>query len=318
MQMRYTFKDRDEDFKESDVQDINLQRARVYLGGNIYSKILHYYVELDADKFNSALRDFYVYCTPLEELNVKIGYFKVPFNIQRMATSAKLLFQDRSIASDEFDQKRDTGVDIYGNPLDGYMEYHAAVFQGAGEKFSGSDNTDNKLMYVLSLRCNPLGKYDYYDETDLKYSERATKLVLTIGTSVVFNAKVADEKLPNTDTMAGTVDLGVKYQGLSWSNAYYIRSEDTDVGATMYSDGFFTQAGYFVIPKKLELAARYSMVDPNKDVSNDIQKEYTGGVNYYFRTHRSKIQADVGHYVTDTKTEDKEENRFRIQYQIIF
>lgn len=315
MQMRYTFKDRDEDFHESDLQDINLRRARVYFGGNIYSKILHYYVELDADKFDPALRDFYAYFTPLDELNVKIGYFKVPFNRQRMATSAKLLLQDRSIASEEFDQKRDTGLDIYGNPLDGHVEYHAAVFQGAGEKFSGIDNTDNKLMYVLSLRCNPLGKYDYYDETDLKYSD---KLALTIGASVVFNAKVADEKLPNTDTTTGTVDLGAKYKGLSWNNEYYIRSENPDTGATVGSDGFFTQAGYFVLPKKLEVAARYSVVDPNKDVSNDLQKEYTGGVNYYFRTHRSKIQADVGHYVTDTKDQDKEENRVRLQYQIIF
>ena len=316
MQVRYTFRDRDEDVGESDVQDINLRRARVYFGGNIYSKILHYYVELDADKFNPALRDFYTYFTPLEELNVKIGYFKVPFNRQRMATSAKLLLQDRSIASEEFDQKRDTGLDIYGNPLDGHIEYHAAVFQGAGEKFSGIDNTDNKLMYVLSLRCNPFGKYDYYDETDLKYSDT---LALTIGTSVVFNAKVADAKLPNTDTMAGTVDLGVKYKGLSWNNEYYIRSEDPDIGATARSDGFFTQVGYFVLPKKLEVAARYSMVDPNKDVSNDIQKEYTGGVNYYFRRHRSKIQADFGQYVTsEGNMPDKKEHRIRLQYQIIF
>lgn len=316
MQMRYTFKDEDEDFGESDLQDINLRRARVYFGGNIYSKILHYYVELDADKFNPALRDFYTYFTPLEELNVRMGYFKVPFNRQRMATSAKLLLQDRSIASEEFDQKRDTGLDIYGNPLDGHIEYHAAVFQGAGEKFSGSDNTDNKLMYVLSLRCNPLGKYDYYDETDLNYSD---KLALTIGTAVVYNAKVADEKLPNTDTMAGTADLGVKYKGLSWNNEYYIRYENPDEGATMNSDGFFTQVGYFVLPKKLEVATRYSMVDPNKDVSNDIQKEYTGGINYYFRRHRSKIQADFGQFVTsEDNMPDKEEHRIRLQYQIIF
>ncbi|MFO0794752.1 MAG: porin, partial [Candidatus Brocadiaceae bacterium] len=44
MQFRYTFKDRDEDAKgEDDLNDINLRRARVYFGGNIYSKIVHYY-----------------------------------------------------------------------------------------------------------------------------------------------------------------------------------------------------------------------------------------------------------------------------------
>lgn len=316
MQFRYTFKDNDEDFGGTDKQDINLRRARAYFGGNIYSKIVHYYVELDADKFNVGLRNFYVYWTPLEELNAMIGYFKVPFNRQRMASSSKLLLQDRSIASEEFDQDRETGFDIYGKPFDGYMEYHAAVFQGAGEKFSGLGNTDNELMYVLSARYNPFGKYDYSDETDVKYSD---KLKATIGASVAFNAKDGDKKLENTDTIAGVVDLGVKYRGFSWNNEYYVRTEDPeDDGDSIDSDGFFTQAGYFVIPKKLEVAARYSMLDPNNDVSNDLQREYTWGINYYFRAHRSKIQADFGHFVTDGEEEDKKENRIRVQYQIIF
>ena len=50
-----------------------------------------------------------------------MGYFKVPFNQQRMTTSAKLLFQDRAIARQAFDQDRDYGVDIYGKPFDGYL-----------------------------------------------------------------------------------------------------------------------------------------------------------------------------------------------------
>lgn len=321
MQFRYTFKDKDEDFKESDVQDFNLRRARVYFGGSVYTKFVHYYVELDADKFNIGLRDFYIYVTPLEELNGKFGYFKVPFNKQFFAPGggSKLLLQDRSIASDAFSQNRDYGVDIYGHPFEGLMEYHAALFQGAGGNFSSlnnGDNIDNELMYVLNLRYNPLGEYDYYDETDVNYSG---KLKATIGASVAFNAKDNDKKLKNTDTIAGVVDLGVKYRGLSWNNEYLVRTEDPESdGNTVDSDGFYTQAGYFVIPKKLEVAARYSMFDPNNDVSDDLQKEYTAGVNYYFRAHRSKIQADVGHYVTDTEEQDKEENRFRVQYQIIF
>ncbi|HHT9105668.1 MAG TPA: porin [Candidatus Wujingus californicus] len=319
LQFQYTFKDKDEDFDESDVQDINLRRARVYMGGNIYTKFIHYYVELDGDKFNVGLRDFYIYVTPIEELNGKFGYFKVPFNRQRMTTSGKLLFIDRSIANDEFTQDRDYGVDIYGKPFEGHIEYHAAVFQGAGEdpeKWDNGDNLDNKLLYVLNFRYNPFGKYDYYDETDVKYSD---KLKATIGASVAFNGKVNDEKIKDTNTVVGVVDLGVRYKGFTWDSDYFVRTEDPESdGDTVDSDGFYTQAGYFVIPKKLEVAARYSMLDPNNDINNDVEKEYTAGVNYYFRAHRSKIQADVGYYVTDSEDQDKEENRIRIQYQIIF
>ena len=239
----------------------------------------------------------------------------MPFNRQRVSSSSKLLLQDRSIASEAFDQDRDYGLDIYGKPFEGNIEYHAAVFQGAGEKNSG-DNIDNKLMYVLNARYNPFGKYDYYDETDVKYSDT---LKATIGASVAFDGKANDEKIKNTNTIIGVVDTGLKYKGISWNNEYFLRTEDPESnGDTVNSDGFYTQTGYFVLPKKLEVAARYSMVDPDTDVSNDLQREYTAGINYYFRAHRSKIQADVGHYVTDTKDQDKEENRVRVQYQIIF
>ena len=330
MQFRYTFKDNDADYGYRDTNNIDVRRARLSLGGNVYGKLLHYYIELDGDSFDVGIRDFYVYWTPLEELNAKMGYFKVPFNQQRMTTSAKLLLQDRAIASEAFDQDRDYGVDIYGKPFDGYLEYHAAVFNGAGEdpaeredlvkalsKGKADDNLDNELMYVLNLRYNPFGKYDTVDETDLKYTG---KFKMSIASSVVFNAKKKDEKLEDADTIAGVAELSMKYRGFSWHNEYFVMTEDPESdGDTVDSDGFFTQAGYFVIPKKLEIAARYSMLDPDNDVKNDIGKEYTAGVNYYFRAHRSKIQADYGHYVTEKGEEqDQKDNQVRVQYQIVF
>ncbi|UJS16167.1 MAG: porin [Candidatus Jettenia sp.] len=322
LQFRYTYKDNDEDVGGTDKMDIDVRRARLCLGGNVYSKLIHYYVELDGDSFDVGIRDFYIYFTPLDELNAKVGYFKVPFNQQRMTSSAKLLLIDRAIASEAFDQDRDYGVDIYGKPFDGYMEYHAAVFQGAGEdpleRPDGRDeNLDNELMYVLNLRYNPFGKYDYADETDVKYTE---KFKATVGASVVFNAKKGDEKLEDTDAIAGVVELSMKYRGFSWHNEYFVMTEDPEGGGdSLDSDGFFTQAGYFVIPKRLEVAARYSLLDPDNDASDDFGREYTAGINYYFRAHRSKIQADFSHYVTEQGEEpNNNQNRFRVQYQIVF
>lgn len=313
LQFRYTFEDNDEDFNGNDKNTLDVRRARLCFGGNVYSKDVRYYVELDADSFDVSLRDFYVYWTPAKELNVKIGYFKVPFNRQRLASSAKLLLLDRSIASELFDQDREDGIDVYGLPFDGRLEYHAAVFNGAGE--NANENIDNKLMYVLGVRYNPFGKYDYYDETDVAYSETPKA---TVGAAVVFNPKLQNKKLEDTDGVAGVVDFGVKYRGISWNSEYYVMSLDSKDNGSVESDGFFTQVGVFVIPKKLELAARYSMMDPNHDISNDIEREYTVGLNYYFRAHRSKIQTDFSHLVTDHEEGNEEQNRFGIQYQIIF
>ena len=320
LQFRYTFKDNDEDFGKRDTNNMDIRRARLSFGGNVYGKLMHYYVEFDGDSFDVGIRDFYVYWTPLEELNAKLGYFKVPFNQHRMTTSAKLLLQDRAIASEQFDQDRDYGFDIYGKPFDGYMEYHEAIFNGAGENPEDrgtDDNLNNELMYVFNIRYNPFGKYDTVDESDLKFTE---KFKASVAASMVVNPKERDEKLVDSDGILGVLELSMKYRGISWHNEIFARSEDPeDGGDTLNSDGFFTQAGYFILRDRVEVAARYSMLDPDNDVSNDLEKEYTAGVNYYFRGHRSKIQADVGHFVTEQGDEDdKNENRVRVQYQIVF
>ncbi|MCC7212878.1 MAG: porin [Candidatus Brocadia sp.] len=328
-QMRFTYKDKDEDFDESDITDIDLRRARVCFAGNIYSKDLFYNVELDADSFEANLRDYFIWWTPAaaeEAFSVKAGYFKVPANRQWNSSGFKLLLMDRSIASDNFRQDRDYGVDLYGKPFDGHMEYHAAVFRGAGQNpskaFGKDENTNNELMYVLAARYYPFGWCDAnnlasgWNETDMKYEENFKAV---IGASFVYNAKENDKKLEDTNSAIGDVDLGVRYRGFTWDSEYYIRENDPeDDGDSVTSDGFYTQAGYFVLPRKLELAARYSMLDPDEDVRDDVQTEYTVGVNYYIRGNRQKVQTDVGHFVTETTGEDKDENRIRLQYQMIF
>lgn len=324
LQFRGAYKDRDEDVGRNDTMNMDVRRARLCFGGNIYSNMTHYYVEIDGDSFDLGVRDFYAYWTPLPELNAKIGYFKVPFNQQRMTTSVKLLFQDRAIASEEFDQDRDYGFDIYGKPFDGYLEYHVAMFQGAGEDDEDrgtEDNLDNELMYVFNVRYNPFGKYDNVDETDVKYTE---KFKASVAASVVVNPKERDEKFEDTDGLQGVVELSMKYRGFSWHNEYFVRSEEPEHGGESFeSSGFFSQAGYFIIPKRLEVAARYSYLDRDKDVSDDIGREYSGGINYYFRpgVHRSKLQADFGHYENSDERGREQigsENQVRLQYQIVF
>ncbi len=328
-QTRFTYKDKDEDFDEADITDLDVRRARLCFGGNIYSKDLYYNVEIDADSFEANLRDYYIWWTPVEAkeaLSIKTGYFKVPANRQWNSSGFKLLFQDRSIASDAFKQDRDYGLDIFGKPFDGHMEYHAAVFRGAGQNplktYGKDENIDNELLYVLTTRYYPFGWYESYnlatgwDESSAK-DDKNFKAV--IGASVVSNAKEKDKKLTDTDSVIGSIDLGMRYRGFTWDSEYYVRENaPEDDGDSITSDGFYTQAGYFVLPKKLELAVRYSQLDPNNDLSDDIQKEYTVGINYYMRGHRQQIQADVGHFVTETTETDKNENRFRLQYQMIF
>ena len=74
--------------------------------------------------------------------------------------------------------------------------------------------------------------------------------------------------------------------------------------------GFYLQAGYFVIPEKLELAARYSYVDPDNpnSIDDNDQQEVTGGISYYLYGHNLKLQANYSFFRTETEADDQDEH----------
>lgn len=88
-------------------------------------------------------------------------------------------------------------------------------------------------------------------------------------------------------------DAAFKWRGLSLQSEYMFgQANGARSDNTVRAHGYYAQAGYFVIPKHLELAARYSYIDPNRDVSNDLWIETTGAVSWYFVGHNLKVQAD--------------------------
>ena len=97
--------------------------------------------------------------------------------------------------------------------------------------------------------------------------------------------------------------------------------------------GYNAQIGYFVIPKKLELAFRYSELTPDDNttvkksdgrVIVPRQQEILGAVNYYFWAHNLKLISDFGQVVSQGvkdnagNIEDRDDFRLRVQVQLIF
>ena len=124
------------------------------------------------------------------------------------------------------------------------------------------------------------------------------------------------------------VDAAFKWRGL-FAEAEYFWAQAN--GATSNIDvvgqGYYVQAGYCVIPSTVELAARYSYVDPNRNVSNDLWIETSGAVSWYISKHNLKIQADytnvhkqgriasTGKSATAAPTDDQQ---IRLQAQLLF
>ena len=58
------------------------------------------------------------------------------------------------------------------------------------------------------------------------------------------------------------------------------------------SDGWYAQAGYFVIPDKLQLVERLEVFDPSYAAAGDATRSSVSGLNWYFKQHDLKLQLD--------------------------
>lgn len=96
-------------------------------------------------------------------------------------------------------------------------------------------------------------------------------------------------------------DAVFKYRGFSLQGEWYFKNIDrtfngapclqsAGVGGpcTTYaphllgnSTGWYVQSGYYLIPRKLEVAARYSYWDPDTNASGDLIKEFDASINWF-------------------------------------
>jgi hypothetical protein len=96
-----------------------------------------------------------------------------------------------------------------------------------------------------------------------------------------------------------SIDAGVKYHGVFLQTEVYHRwlddfNADGPLPVSLILDkGFYIQAAFYPIPKKLELYGATSQIFGDKSAGYRNSDEYLGGLNYYIansRNHRLNIQ----------------------------
>ena len=93
------------------------------------------------------------------------------------------------------------------------------------------------------------------------------------------------------------VDAAMKYRGFSLSGEYYFRWLQGLKGiggplpiTTLYDHGFYAQAGYFLVPKRVELMAKTSQIFGEFGSAS----EYAGGLNWFVNgSHNWKFTFDA-------------------------
>ena len=330
VQVRYTATDREESNDES---TFRIRRARLWFEGHLVEPHFRYGFQGDfASGFS--LRDAYLEFAHVPWAIVKVGQFKIPYNRQQITSSGALQFVDRPVTNDEFifgDDGRDIGGMVYGELLPQVVTYHIGVFNGSGPN---TTNEDTNMMAVGRMLFTPFGAFkDYYVEGD-HVGGKTPRFGFGIGAAYTADETngrttrrtgLADPKrfptFHGADIVGVTADAQLKWHGLALLGDYYFRSVDPRGRDIPQFDahGAVAQVGYFILPQKLEVAARYAWLDPNDAVRNNRVQEYGGAVGYFFSSHNLKVQADLRR--VDTRRPGKSEAHElegRVQVQAIF
>lgn len=311
IQTRYQFTDNEDG--ASDVSGFDIDRARIGVSGTALHNEFSYFIEGEFGGETAALTDAYITWQACDNVWARMGQWRTPLSRQFNTLESKQQFVDLSSATNTFALGRNQGLTLGTSMMDGQLTAQAGIWNGVstGEGINQGP-ADNDHAYHVGVRYNPMGSMDVYEEGDVNWTEDAA---VSIGAAYVNAANTTDSSgltAVQSDIDTISADVNLKYQGLSVHGEYYWRGTDTD-GASdkVNATGFYVQAGYFVMPKKLEIAARYGMVDPDNKALFDTENQATAGVNYYFWGHQLKAsfnydylqQKDVGGGSDDQSTD---------------
>jgi phosphate-selective porin OprO and OprP len=306
--------------------DLVFRRARMVLGGNLFTPHILYKVQLTASPIElgwqggairrSPILDWYFTLDRLRDATLVVGQYKVPYNHQRMNRITGLQFVDRSAANNEFTLDRDIGVDVRSKDVGGlgHLRYYAGAYLGNGIALHGP--RDFGLAYVGRVEVLPLGNYDDLEEAD--HDRTPTPRLLLGGAFAYIDRDPHDNhgfggRIPadggKTSTLNATADLAFRYAGFSIESAFFWREATRRIpGDAVDQDGepvptvpprngiaYFVQAGYLLPRLPFELGARFGRIDAQGDRNQTSlvdQDELGGVVNYYFARHLLKLQLD--------------------------
>lgn len=324
---------------ERDDSSFRIRRARTRLRGHAYWPWLKYYLQYDWSQ--PVLRDLTLTIDKYQWAKVWFGRGKVIYNDERVTSSANQQFVNRSIVNDIFTVDRQQGVQIFGNLFPGTwhdVSYSAGIFSGLG--VGEGSNDDKHMMYSGRLQWNALGGEMPFSQSDIEFLEQpALNFAFAAATNrsrcTAFQTDSRSCRdlpgfAPGEDGQYRInqmmEEVRFKWQGFSvqhelhWKEIIDTFKGQGDPARKTNLMGSLVQAGYFphhifpVIPRNLEFAGRYAFVDPNTHEKNDLQKEISGVVTYFFNGHANKVNFQISHLIVQNQSDQ----RFWLQWDLTF
>jgi len=273
-----------------------------------------------------------------------VGQTKLPGNRERVISSQKLQFVDRSLTNSIFNIDRETGLQLRGKFKLGDMIIKPMAAWSLGEGRNITSGNIGGYNYTGRVEFLPLGKFmkkgDYVG-SDL-YREAKPKVAF----GVTYNLNEGSSRQKKTgrflrdedgnyltfDMESFIADMVFKYNGFSVFMEYADRHcadasinhddfssiekmIDADGESYYTGKGFTAQAGY-LFKNNIEIAGRFTKVTPDSDYSFTETNVYTLGLSKYIRGHDLKIQTDAS--LIDEEGASDPTLRYRLQFEFAF
>lgn len=211
------------------------------------------------------ISDAYIINTSIPHHQIVAGYSRVQTGVEGGTSSYILPFVARSQIARNFGSSRSLAVKVLGNY--NYVDYNLAFGSSGRYVTSGIPGTE----FTGWLNIKPFGSQD----------KKLGKLTIGGGFNGGHN---------RINYGVGSVYIGYKHKKL-WTN-FEAAIADGYSGSQGISAnkacGWAFTAGWKFNPH-LQLIGRVDQFDPNRDVSGDLKREYTVGINWFIKGQALKV-----------------------------
>jgi phosphate-selective porin OprO/OprP len=305
-----------------------LRRARLNASGR-FQEDFELRIELDltgtlakTTGLRAQMTDGYIFWNHYRALGVRVGEFKTPFGFEQFYSDPRLFTIERTLVNDRLTLSRQIGAQVEGNVLDKHLYYALGAFNGTGANNNFNDN--NKLAWVGRLAATPWRSGDaqhpaswaiggdYFTSDDTALSQPAEfgfdSTPATGDRDNLFTGKHNGWGL-DSQLQLGPFDLWGEYLRARFEPVARIPRPRVE------ADGWYVQAAFYALPKKLQLVAKYDTFDPNRQAFDDDTKTVTLGLNYLVRGDDIKLQAD---YLRADSVKFPKQDKVLARLQVIF
>jgi phosphate-selective porin OprO/OprP len=254
---------------------------------------------------------------------VRAGQFKTPFGFEQLYADPRLITLERSLVNDRLTVSRQLGVQLHGELFDRRMSYAVGAFNGNG--VNNNFNDDDRFLLAGRLagtvwRGKLFGKDATLAAGANALSSDDTNIPL--GSELGFDSTPATPDRDNVfagKRQASGVDSQLQIGPFDlWVE--YLRSrfepDSARPRAEVTADGGYVQAGYFVLPGKLQVVVKLETFDPRDDLDDDSTDEATLGASYYLKGHDLKLMLNLVR--ADGPGDLEEEDKVLARLQVIF